>query len=245
MQVDNPLFIDKPSKLVRFSFDNPVFEEDITNIFEQDLEAFEEPPDRDFLDIKKLSRPQYSTTPAGYVRVSRLGTRGTIRTRSGAQIGSQVHFYRDLSSIDSEDPIELQLLGQHSGDATIVQGTVESTFVDMDIAEDPLSESIEAHSDDLLLDEAVEDFSGSQLVIGNRRSTTSYTVPRFETTRSSSYYVQDTQGYYVAYPEHRNTAEIIYPTPDIPVVVIHTHDNSGDFYLHPSLRRRKRKRKYL
>ena len=126
-----------------------------------------------------------------------------------------------------------------------MQGTVESTFVDMDIAEDPLSESIEAHSDDLLLDEAVEDFSGSQLVIGNRRSTTSYTVPRFETTRSSSYYVQDTQGYYVAYPEHRNTAEIIYPTPDIPVVVIHTHDNSGDFYLHPSLRRRKRKRKYL
>lgn len=245
VQVDNPLFIDKPSRLVRFSFDNPVFEEEITNIFEQDLETFEEPPDRDFLDIKTLSRPQYSTTPAGYIRVSRLGTRGTIRTRSGAQIGSQVHFYRDLSSIDSEDPIELQLLGQHSGDATIVQGTVESTFVDMDIAEDPLSESIEAHSDDLLLDEAVEDFSGSQLVIGNRRSTTSYTVPRFETTRSSSYYVQDTQGYYVAYPEHRNTAEIIYPTPDIPVVVIHTHDNSGDFYLHPSLRRRKRKRKYL
>lgn len=245
VQVDNPLFVSRPSKLVRFAFDNPVFEEDVTNIFEQDLDTFEEPPDRDFLDIRKLGRPQYSTTPAGYVRVSRLGTRATIRTRSGAQIGSQVHFYRDLSSIDSEDPIELQLLGQHSGDATIIQGSVESTFIDMDTAENPLSESIEAHSNDLLLDEAVEDFSGSQLVIGNRRSTTSYTVPRFETTRNSSYYVQDTQGYYVAYPESRDTAEIIYPTPDIPVVVIHTHDSSGDFYLHPSLRRRKRKRKYL
>lgn len=243
--VEDPLFLSKPSKLVRFSFDNPVFEEEVTNIFEQDVDMVEEPPDRDFLDVRQLGRPQYSTTPAGYVRVSRLGTRGTIRTRSGAQIGSQVHFYRDLSSIDTEDPIELQLLGQHSGDSTIVQGVVESTFVNVDISENPLSESIQAFSDDLLLDETVEDFSGSQLVIGNRRSTNSYTVPRFETTRSGSYYVQDTKGYYVAYPESRNNEEIIYPTPDLPVVIIHTQDNSGDFFLHPSLRRRKRKRKYL
>lgn len=243
--VEDPLFLSKPSKLVRFSFDNPVFEEEVTNIFERDVDMVEEPPDRDFLDVRRLGRPQYSTTPAGYVRVSRLGTRGTIRTRSGAQIGSQVHFYRDLSSINTEDPIELQLLGQHSGDSTIVQGVVESTFVNVDISENPLSESIQAFSDDLLLDETVEDFSGSQLVIGNRRSTNSYTVPRFETTRSSSYYVQDTKGYYVAYPESRNNEEIIYPTPDLPVVIIHTHDNSGDFFLHPSLRRRKRKRKYL
>ena len=243
--VEDPLFLSKPSKLVRFEFDNPAFEDEVTTIFEQDVNSFEEPPDRDFLDVRRLGRPQYSTTPAGYVRVSRLGTRGTIRTRSGAQIGSQVHFYRDLSSINTEDPIELQLLGQHSGDSTIVQGPVESTFINVDLSENPLSESIEAYSHDLLLDEAVEDFSGSQLVIGNRRTTTSYTVPRFETTRSSSYYVQDTQGYYVAYPESRNNAEIIYPTPEIPVVVIHTHDNSGDFYLHPSLHKRKRKRQYL
>ena len=243
--VEDPLFLSKPSKLVRFEFDNPAFEDEVTTIFEQDVDSFEEPPDRDFLDVRRLGRPQYSTTSAGYVRVSRLGTRGTIRTRSGAQIGSQVHFYRDLSSINTEDPIELQLLGQHSGDSTIVQGPVESTFINVDLSENPLSESIEAYSHDLLLDEAVEDFSGSQLVIGNRRTTTSYTVPRFETTRSSSYYVQDTQGYYVAYPESRNNAEIIYPTPEIPVVVIHTHDNSGDFYLHPSLHKRKRKRQYL
>lgn len=243
--VDNPLFLTQPSRLVRFAFDNPAFEEEVTNIFEHDVDVFEEPPDRDFLDVNKLGRPQYSTTPAGYIRVSRLGSRATIRTRSGAQIGSQVHFYRDLSSINTEEPIELQLLGQHSGDATIVQGPVESTFINVDMTDNPLSGSIEAFSDDLLLDEAVEDFSGSQLVIGNRRSTTSYTVPRFQTPRSSSYYIQDTRGHYVAYPESRDTAEIIYPTPTTPVVVIHTEDNTGDFYLHPSLRWRKRKRHYL
>lgn len=246
VQVENPLFLSQPSRLVRFAFDNPVFEEEVTNIFEQDVNEFEEPPDRDFLDVAKLGRPQYSETPAGYVRVSRLGQRQTIRTRSGASIGSQVHFYRDLSTINTEEPIELQLLGQHSGDATIVQGpSAESTFIDMDLGVNPISESEEAFSHDLLLDEAVEDFSGSQLVIGNRRSTVSYTVPRFETPRSASYYVQDTQGYYVAYPESRNNMEIIYPSPELPVVVIHTYDSTGDFYLHPSLTHKRRKRKYL
>ena len=246
VQVDNPLFLSQPSRLVRFAFDNPVFEEDVTNIFEQDVSNFEEPPDRDFLDIGRLGRPQYSETPAGYVRVSRVGQRRTITTRSGTQIGSQVHFYRDLSTINTEDPIELQLLGQHSGDATIVQApTAESTFVNVDVGVTPFSDTVENFSDDQLLDEAVEDFSGSQLVIGNRRSTSTYTVPRFETPRNASYYVQDTQGYYVAYPESRNEIEIIYPTPELPVVIIHTHDASGDFYLHPSLSRRRRKRKYL
>lgn len=247
VNVENPLFVSRPSKLVQFQFDNPAFEEEVTQIFEQDIDTFNEPPDRDFLDIKTLGRPQYSETPAGYVRVSRLGKRGTIRTRSGTQIGSQVHFYRDLSTINTEDPIELQLLGEHSGDATIVQGPVESTFIDINVDENPLSEDFSAHSDDLLLDEANEDFSGSQLVVGGRRSTSSYTVPRFETTRSGSYYVQDTKGYYVAYPEDRDTStDIIYPTPDLPVVIIHTFDTSGDFYLHPSLSRKlKRRRKYL
>lgn len=247
VNVENPLFVSRPSRLVQFQFDNPAFEEEVTQIFEQDIDTFNEPPDRDFLDIKTLGRPQYSETPAGYVRVSRLGKRGTIRTRSGTQIGSQVHFYRDLSTINTEDPIELQLLGEHSGDATIVQGPVESTFIDINVDENPLSEDFSAHSDDLLLDEANEDFSGSQLVVGGRRSTSSYTVPRFETTRSGSYYVQDTKGYYVAYPEDRDTStNIIYPTPDLPVVIIHTFDTSGDFYLHPSLSRKlKRRRKYL
>ena len=247
VNVENPLFVSRPSRLVQFQFDNPAFEEEVTQIFEQDIDTFNEPPDRDFLDIKTLGRPQYSETPAGYVRVSRLGKRGTIRTRSGTQIGSQVHFYRDLSTINTEDPIELQLLGEHSGDATIIQGPVESTFIDINVDENPLFEDFSAHSDDLLLDEANEDFSGSQLVVGGRRSTSSYTVPRFETTRSGSYYVQDTKGYYVAYPEDRDTStDIIYPTPDLPVVIIHTFDTSGDFYLHPSLSRKfKRRRKYL
>nr|AYA93612.1 MAG: L2 protein [Human papillomavirus] len=252
--VEDPLFLTQPSKLVRFAFDNPAFEEEVTQVFEQDVASFTEPPNRDFLDVAELGRPRYSETREGYIRLSRLGRRATIRTRAGTQIGAQVHFYRDLSSINTEAPIELDLLGQHSGDATIVQGTVESTFIDTNVDENPLAENIdlevdtypEAHSYDALLDEATDDFSGSQLVIGNRRSTTSYTVPRFESPRNASYYTQDLQGYYVAYPESRDDIQIIYPSPTLPAVVIHTEDSSGDFYLHPSLlHRRRRKRKYL
>lgn len=55
--VDNPLFLTQPSRLVRFQFDNPVFEEEVTQIFEQDLDTFNEPPDRDFLDVQSLGRP--------------------------------------------------------------------------------------------------------------------------------------------------------------------------------------------
>ncbi|ADQ39310.1 L2 [Colobus guereza papillomavirus 2] len=247
VHVSNPLFLARPSRLVRFQFDNPAFEEEVTQIFQQEVQQFEEPPDRDFLDVRSLGRPQYSDTPHGYVRVSRVGQRGTIYTRSGAQIGSQVHFYRDLSSIDTDDPIELRLLGQHSGDATIVQGQTESTFVDIALDADPIAEDVsEVYSDAFLLDDTPEDFSGSQLVIGGRRSTTTYTVPKFESPRSSTYYVQDTQGLHVAYPERRIPLDIIFPMPELPVVIIYPHDNTGDFYLHPSLHKRKRrKRKYF
>lgn len=245
--VEDPLFFSRPSKLVRFQFDNPTFEEEVTQIFERDLESVEEPPDRQFLDVAKLGRPLYSETPQGYIRVSRLGNRASLRTRSGAQVGAQVHFYKDVSTIDSEAPIELQLLGEHSGDTSIIQGPVESTLVDINVRDTPeLLESSEFNSQDLLIDDAIEDFSGSQLVFGNpRRSTTSVTVPRFSSPRETTLYVQDVQGYTVAYPESRDRPVIIYPQPEVPAVVIHFGESGADYYLHPHLQRRKRKRAYL
>ena len=245
--VEDPLFFSRPSKLVRFQFDNPTFEEEVTQIFERDLESVEEPPDRQFLDVAKLGRPLYSETPQGYIRVSRLGKRASLQTRSGAQVGAQVHFYKDVSTIDSEAPIELQLLGEHSGDTSIIQGPVESTLVDINVRDtSELLESSEFNSQDLLIDDAIEDFSGSQLVFGNpRRSTTSITVPRFSSPRETTLYVQDIQGYTVAYPESRDRPVIIYPQPEIPAVVIHFGESGTDYYLHPHLQRRKRKRAYL
>lgn len=245
--VEDPLFLQKPSRLVTFQFDNPTFEEEVTQIFERDLSAVEEPPDRQFLDVVKLGRPTYAETPEGYIRVSRLGKRATIRTRSGAQVGSQVHFFRDISTIDTEPSIELQLLGEHSGDASIVQGDVESTFVNMDLQEIPSLEEVpELHSEDILLDEATDDFSGAQLIFGNSRRSNVITIPRFSSPREISIYTPDLDGFHISYPESREIPEVIYTEPDTtPTVIIHTEDYSGDYYLHPSLKRRKRKRAYL
>lgn len=256
--VSDPLFLSRPSRLVRFQFDNPAFEEEVTQIFERDLDTVEEPPDRQFLDVAKLGRPTYSETPEGYVRVSRLGRRATIQTRSGVQVGTQVHFFRDISSIDAEAPIEMQLLGEHSGDSTIIQGPVESSFIDINIDEpdileigrqetpDVEMEDIDFNSEDLLLDHDVEDFSESHLVFGSStRNTITVTVPRFETPRNTSFYIENSEGYTVAYPDTKTVPQIILPLPDTPSVVIEISDTSGDFYLHPSLTRKKRKRKYL
>lgn len=247
VQVEDPMFYSRPSRLVRFQFDNPVFEEEVTQVFERDLENIEEPPDRQFLDVQKLGRPTYAETPAGYIRVSRLGKRATIKTRSGTTIGGQVHFFRDISSIDTQPSIELQVLGEHSGDATIVQGPVESTFINIDLQELPnLEENVHLESDDILIDEALEDFSGAQLVFGNSRRSNTVTLPRFETVRETSLYTVDLDGFHVSYPESREYPQVIPTEPDnTPTVIIHTEDFSGDYYLHPSLKRKKRKRAYL
>ena len=119
--------------------------------------------------------------------------------------------------------------------------------MDINVRDTPeLLESSEFNSQDLLIDDAIEDFSGSQLVFGNpRRSTTSVTVPRFSSPRETTLYVQDIQGYTVAYPESRDRPVIIYPQPEVPAVVIHFGESGADYYLHPHLQRRKRKRAYV
>lgn len=260
IQVNDPLFLSTPSRLVRFQFDNPAFDEEVTQIFERDIAEVEEPPSRDFLDINRLSRPIFSESAEGRVRLSRLGQRASIGTRSGARIGSRVHFFTDLSTINADEPIELELLGEHSGDASFIQEPFESTIVDVNIDDisDTIQETINGtnvlqpepstdfNSMDLLLEDAVEDFSGSRLMLGpSEGSIPSLTVPRFESPRETIVYVQDIEGNPVIYPKFQDRPTIILPSSEVPAVVIHIPYTSFDYYLHPSLRKKKRKRKYL
>lgn len=253
VQVRDPLFIRSPSRLVRFQFDNPVFDEEVTQIFERDVAAIEEPPDRDFLDIERLGRPILTETAEGRVRVSRLGQRASLSTRSGARVGARVHFFTDISTINAEEPIELELLGEHSGDSSVIQEPFESTIMDVNIDNIPESlntniaeTSVDYDSADLLLDNGVEDFSRSQLVIGpSDRSLLSFTVPRFESPRETIVYIQDIEGNTVVYPKYEERPTIILPTPSGPAIIQSLTHSSFDYYLHPSLRKKKRKRKYL
>ena len=236
-------FLGPVSRAVQFEFENPAFDGDVTYQFEQDVQNVTAAPDPDFRDIITLHRPRYTETDTGRIRVSRLGRRGTITTRSGAQIGENVHFYYDMSTIGSDpiDAIELSTLGQHSGDSAIVDGLAESTFVDQ------IANADITYADDDLLDTQVEDFSGSHLVLSSSgRRGSVYSVPTLPPGIALKVFVDDyARNLFVSYPVTTSNAELLLPTqpahPLEPPVVIDFFNN--DYYLHPSLyTRRKRKR---
>lgn len=234
VQVQDTLFLQRPSQLVQFGIDNPVFtDEELTLQFAQDVEAIQAAPDPLFEDVRTLHRPVYTETSEGLVRVSRLGTRGFMHTRAGTLVGENVHFYMDLSAIDSADALELTPVGTASGSNIFVDTGIADTFVDSDIV-----------PDNELLDDTVEDFSNSQLVLtasSEERETTF--VPGFS---PSSFKVVSTVGMqpqdrYVFYPISFDLTPI-YPASAPYEPLSHTIF-SDDYYLPPSLyRRRKRKR---
>ncbi|ANG08985.1 L2 [Human papillomavirus 191] len=243
VQTRNIEFLKQPSRLVQFEFSNPAFEEeDLTLQFQQDVQQLAAAPDEDFTDIISLGRQRLAETAEGRVRVSRLGRRGTIRTRSGLQIGQQVHFYFDLSTIDNSEAIELGVLGEHTGDASIVNHQAESSFIDL-LSEEPI-----AHTEDELLDDIVEDFSNSHLVLGSSRRGQNITMPTIPPGVALKVFITDVaKPLFVSYPETNIIPDLLPETPTSriePAIIIDV-ESASDFLIHPSLLKRKRKRPLL
>lgn len=236
----NPKFVAGPRQAVTFEFENPAFTaDDVSLVFEQDVSQLATAaPDPDFADIIRLGRPTFSETDTGNIRLSRLGQRGTIRLRSGTQIGQKVHFYYDFSTIDSAEAIELTNLGHHSGDASILNPLAEGTIVDAsNIDEDVL------FPDEALVDPQTENFSDSHLVLSSSSRRSVMTVPTLPPGVALRVFVQDVgDGLFVSYPEYHDDITI-YPVPTEPLqpAIIIDPFSSVDFILHPSLKR-KRKR---
>lgn len=244
LETRNPDFLGQAGRAVTFGFENPAFEDEVTLTFEQDVGRLEAAPDPDFADIIKLGRQRLSEV-GRRVRASRLGMRGTITTRSGAQIGESVHFYYDISTIEPQDSLELSALGEHSGDASHVHGLAESTFIDSFNTNDPLFPQLE---DEELLDTLTEDFSNSHLVLRVSGRPTSIDIPTLPPGLGLRVFVDDVgNGLFVSYPQTSSPGDVPRTIPDI----IDTSDlgptilsdfSSADFSLHPSWYRRKRKR---
>ena len=243
VQTRNIEFLRRPSRLVQFEISNPAFEEeDITLQFEQDVQQLAAAPDTDFTDIISLGRQRIAETAEGRVRVSRLGRRGTIRTRSGLQIGQQVHFYYDLSNIESAEAIELGVLGEHSGDTSIINSQTESSFINL-LADEP-----EAYNDEELLDSLVEDFSNSHVVLTSSRRNLSMTMPTIPPGVALKIFVTDVgKPLFVSYPQTHIIPNLLpeTPTSNIEPAIIIDLESANDFLIHPSLLKRKRKRPLL
>lgn len=243
VQTRNPEFIRRPSRLVTFDFENPAFEDEVTLRFEQDVNQVAAAPDTDFADIATLSRPYLTETSEG-VRVSRIGQKASIRTRSGLQIGQKVHYYYDVSPIPREPDIEMRTYGSYSGEAEIVNPIGESTFIDITQPAIDIYADDDIYPDELLLDPMEETFENSQIVISSL--TENNTILQIPT-----YYggiglyptpFNFTKGLTIDWP--RYTTETVIVPPLHPVIPIaHTSGSSSDFVLHPDLMKKKRKRK--
>lgn len=204
--------------------------------FERDLAEVTAAPDADFADVTKLHRPQLSAVE-GIVRVSRLGETGTISTRSGTVIGQRVHFYHDISSITAAEDIEMQVIGEYPGLSTVVDDILSSTTVDIFNAAD-----INISENDLL-DTFGEDFSNTHLVVTFTDDTTdTVTLPITSTEYSVNLLAPDvTNSVIVSFPNNNNT-NIIYSNSLIPLAPTYIDDIDFDFFLHPGLLPKKRRR---
>lgn len=249
VRVTNRRFLTQPAQLIQWSFENPAFDADVSLLFEQDIDALAAAPEPDFQDIVTLSRPVIAERD-GYVRYSRLGQRATIRTRSGTAIGGQVHYYYDLSSISPHEDIEMQTLGELSGDATVVQaladGNTVTSFSDPSIAvlygpaEDvPL---LPDYGEEDILDDYNENFSTSRLEISSgTRSSRIVAVPDGIPPGSVKVFL-DNYGVISHRPSNTRLPDYINPSVD-PAIILDFTDGLATFYLHPSLFKKWRRKR--
>lgn len=241
VQTRNPDFIRQPSRLVRFEFENPAFDDDVTLAFEQDVNEVAAAPEYEFRDIVKLGRPLFSETTEG-LRISRLGQRSSITTRSGLKIGQKVHFYYDISKIEEEPEIEMATFGIHSGESTTINDYADSTVVDSNFGG-------RSYPDHMLEDVYEENFRNAHLVLTNSISDREViTIPSLSPGFNVKVFVGDVANTLtVDFPSYSPEDTII--TPRIPITplgpALTVNYSLDDFYLHPELLKKRRKRKYV
>lgn len=230
-------FLGQPSRAILFGYDNPAFTDDITLEFQQDLQEVAAAPDEAFRDIRTLSRPTFTLTNEGTIRLSRLGTRGTMQTRSGRVVGQTAHFYYDVSSIPEAGEIEMQDLVTPGVPHTIVNPQAESSFIDA------LAESAVFNETDLI-DPYNESFDNAQLILEAQPETDDWIAhPTFIPTEYTTPLIADIgDGLFYSAPTNiSENTHISFPsTPIMPGVTIDIY--SIDYDIHPSLLKRKRKR---
>lgn len=234
-----PFVQSRPS--VHFEFENPAFEADIADVFSREVEQIAETQAEQYQDITRLGDIRFSESPGGTVRVSRLGQRQGMVTRSGLQVGRRVHFYYDVSPVPT-DSIELHTFGNFSHDSTIVDELTTSSFINP--FEQPIAGSFE-FPDDILMDTLEDSFTGGHIVLTTTDTDGDTldipTLPSGVTVRIFPTDYSDSLNVY--YPID-STSSITYPaipasslSPAIGMDVYYS-----DFDLHPAYLKRKRKR---
>ncbi|AVZ46189.1 L2 [Chipapillomavirus 2] len=244
VDVSGSEFLDNVGRMVQFEFENPTFEDDTLTFEPPPYPEVRAAPDSRFRDVVQLSRPLFEETPSGHVRVTRKGVRGTITTRSGVQLGSQVHFHHDISSITEPEWIELSALGEVSGTTVVVSQGPEAAMEVIDL--DSIS-TLSSHSSDfeMLLAgiEDVHNFDNLRLEFPRGRNRVTLDLPTRTLTIPGP--VDLDTGVHVDYTPPDAGGGMYGPFGPAPAVIIVdvSVGSSTDYYLHPSLARRRRRRR--
>ncbi|QYI89507.1 L2 minor capsid protein [Bos taurus papillomavirus 30] len=250
VKITDRTFLTKPSKLIAWEFENPAFDdESVSLIFQQDVNEVSAAPLAEFQDVVRLSRPVFSEKE-GLVRVSRLGQRGTISTRSGLRIGGHVHYYSDISPIRAPEDIEMTSFGEVSGDSVIMQPLGESTFIDMGADTESLNEALLQYDESALEDDYNEDFTHVRLEVSTstRNRTSIITVQDGIPPGSVKLFLSDVSAtvdpYYTpgsdVEPPSTPSTPITPPSPIAPDIIIDFTEGAATFFLHPSLLKRRK-----
>ncbi|AAX86617.1 L2 protein [Lynx rufus papillomavirus 1] len=240
VRVHDPSFLDRPRSLV--TFQNPAFDESVDLLFAQDVADIAlAAPHEDFRDLVSLSKPIFSRTQEGRVRVSRLGTKGTMRTRSGLVIGPQSHYFYDLSDIAPAENLELSpvgnmSLGEQTGQAVVSSGTSDMEIISLG------DSTIDSYPEEVLLDEIESVANDLQLVFGDRRAQQPISVPHIQ--RPSPQVFPQFEGVHVNQGPGSLPPSIPTVPDKTPAILIEIWDSGSNYSLHPSLLK-KRKRKLL
>lgn len=225
------------SRAIQFGFENPAFEPEVTLEFEKDISAIEAAPDIDFTDVQKISRPYFSETPEGTIRVSRLAERAGMRTRSGTVLSQAMHYYYDISEIPFVEEIELAPLSE----------TLESPFIENPEAESIFVNELNVDPEDVLMDTYNDDFSSAHLIFNNVE--TEEDIVTYPTLVSDVGLRTLPTFSDIFISEQNLNADTTFNIPRVPIIPVQpalgTIVQSFDFYLHPSLRKKKRKRKKI
>lgn len=220
------------ARAISFGFENPAFDQEISLEFENDLSELAAAPDSDFADIQRISRPYYSKTAEGQVRVSRFGQRAGVRTRSGTVLSQDVHYFYDVSPISATDNIELVPFSD-TADIIVEDPEAESIFID----------ELNVNSESILMNTYPDNF----LIFNNMEvDDESFNYPTVITdlTYRGLPTVSD-----IFISEQNLNTDTTFTIPTIPYIPVEpskaTYVGSVDFYLHPSLaKRKKRKRRF-
>jgi len=230
-------FLGDVSRAITFGFENPAFDPNVTLEFEKDLGSLAAAPDTDFADVQRISRPYITSTPEGTVRVSRLAEKAGMRTRSGTVLSQNVHYFFDLSDIPEVTSFELQPLSDILPEPVTNAETTETVFIN----------ELEPINEDDLMDTYNDNFANAHLIFNTTETDTDTALAPTLVSDLSYRTLPLISDVFVSEP-NINIGSTFH-IPSIPLYPVQpsigvTYD-SIDFYLHPSLKKKKRKKRKL